>query len=352
MANNTDKIALAAIVIGVFAFVMALPALIIAGLDSKTVDVSNTQNISAVPNQTDVSGNMNVSGNFTVNQITPSSSITTGSIVTKGGIGVQGAIFAGQGLYATVLDAIGALTIGTTYQTGITMGRTGLPITLVANQVTATADMSTQHVFPAADSTYDLGNANREYRNVYIGGNIYNVTNFPIKPSGGIYSMTADGPIFSTPTLSPITLLGTTGVTSLPLPFTIPGGSMVTGDTWSLKVGGAFTLSAATQVIIGLYVDNLLTTQSVLSVTGSPPSPASGFFTFQAGFTVRNSGVNGVVLGQSSASWNSFQDQDITQSAPIDTTTDMLWDVRFSTNSPGTGLVSFQARFVNMQKVY
>jgi len=347
-ANKDHQMALGGVIVGSLAMIIAIPALIIAGLANRSVDTSNTQNISAVAGQTDISGDANVSGNLTVNKVTPSSSITTGSIVTPGGVGVGGQIFSGLGMYTPVLDSLSALLIGTTYQTSITIGRDGLPITLNANQVTINADTVSRQLAPITSNTYDLGNTNLEWRNLYIGGTVYNITNFPIKPSGGIYSMTSDGLQFNAgnpPTNTSI--LGPTAETSLPSNLTIPGGTMVSGDAWGLKAGGAFIVSSALTLTIGLYIDNIVVTQCVIPTGGA----GTGYWSFNASFSVRNAGVNGLIRGSSSMGWNNISDQDITTVSPLDTTTDMLWDVRASVNTAGP-LLTFQCLQCNIQKIY
>lgn len=347
-ANKDHQMALGGVIVGALALIIAIPALVIAGLANQTTDTSNTQNISAVAGTTNMAGDVAVSGNLTVTKITPSSSTTTGSIVTAGGLGVAGQIFSGLGIYTPVLDALGVLLIGTHFQTGITMGRTGLPITLNANQVTVNADMTNQHIAPITTSTYDLGNANQEWRNVFIGGNVYNVTNFPIKPSGGIYSMTSDGMQFNSgnpPTNTSI--LGTTGETSLPVNLTIPAGTMTSGDAWGLKAAGNLIVTANTSVTIALYIDGLVATQCVLPTGGA----GSGYWGFNASFSVRNAGVNGLVRGSSQIAWNNIGDQDITTLQPIDTTTDMLWDLRASISNAAV-LTTFQCLQCNIQKIF
>lgn len=343
----------AALAIGILAMVIAIPALILAALHTGDVDVSNTQNIAGVPGQTDITGNLNVSGTLNIPKVIPSSSSSTGSLVVGGGVGVGGSMVVAQGVYTNTLDTVGPLHVGTTYQTALNLGRTGIPVQIYGNRCMVENGMETGgDIIPDTTELYSLGGPANQWDKLYMGGVVYNPSLFPTQVAGGIYSMTSDGPLYVGAVSVPVTILGSTGRTSFATPFSIPANSMQAGDAFNITASGSMSITAATSctVVIGVYIDGVMRTEATFALVS--PSPNSGFWNFQSIIDVRNAGVNGTISGSCRAGWNTTIDQDVRVTGPVDTTSAMSWDVRVSTTSGGGNLTGFRALQCNMWKVY
>jgi hypothetical protein len=337
------------------AFVIALIGLVIATLAYiQKPNINNTVNLAAVPGQTDATGDFTITGQLRLPGLTPSTSSTTGGLVVQGGIGCNETVHAKDGVITNyVAPESGILNLGTQNQTGIVLGRSGFPVEVQANQLIVECESKTQTLSPAQTNVYDLGQASAQWRDIYVCGNVYNTTLFPTKVSGGIFSQLDDSFPLIEIINPPGSLIGFDAIFSTPTANAFPADSLVAGDTIKFFVAGDLTVNVtATTLDFAVFIGNTALNPVSLVLSGIT-TPTTKNFVFTATITVRQSGNPGALIGVNQIEWGAFKNQSIGTLA-ANTFSEVNWDVRVSSNSPGIGVSpgSIKSRIVNVSKIF
>lgn len=358
MSDVSDKKVDWALALACVGILIGIPALVVACVYRDSANTSNTINIAAVAGQTDFTGNVTVQGTLDVAEVVPSSSPTTGSFTVAGGVGVGGQVVSALGFYGPVLDTRGggALKIGGDYQTGLTLGREGIPVNVEANQFTAACNIVGRSFIPDVTDQRDLGASDKQMRRVYLAGRMFNASLFPTVGSAGIYTMVSEGDTLAGVIASPVSILGEVNKTSLDPAYVIPAESMLEGDAFEIKAVGTMVTTNT-----GIPTPTLtfwLTESTIISVPlPLPNAVASYVWNFEGVVMVRSAGQVGQMFGSGTFSVSSNDAVPVTVTARSQTTTsgfdtedDQSWDMRLTNNH--AAMTSFKALCCFLRKIY